>query len=120
MKEYKTQDGSIIIHVDDDKKDARAWIDKGSTSWFIRISEKDMFRFDPERALKFLQHKVNKGIARCSECGWEGQRSEFKYGHMAALLCVACIEERIKQVENDKKTGNICRLCKKPRSICTC
>ncbi|MFA5306055.1 MAG: hypothetical protein WC365_01260 [Candidatus Babeliales bacterium] len=120
MTEYKTSDGVCIIHVSDDKKDVSAWIDKGSSAWYIKPTEKDMYRFDPERALKFMHHKVMKGVARCSKCGWEGAKSEFKFGQFAELLCVACIEDRVKQVEEDLKTGNVCRICRRPRSICCC
>lgn len=120
MAEYYTPDKKCVVVVSSDKKSVSAWVDGGSISFYIRPSERDMFRFNPEQAVMFMQHKCIAGIYRCSKCGWEGKRDEFKYGHMAELQCVACIKDFIEQVENDKKTGNICRLCKKPRSICTC
>jgi len=113
------RDGCIIM-VSNDKKDVKAWTDGGSSSWYIRPMEKDMYRFDPKRALAFMRHKVIAGIGRCSRCGWEGKKEEFKFGHMAAILCVACIADDIKAVDEDIKTGNICRLCKKPRHLCVC
>ena len=109
-----------VIIVSNDKKDVKAWTESGSASWYIKPTEKDMFRFDPERALGHMRHKVLAGIGRCSRCGWEGKKEEFKFGHMAAILCIACIADDIKETENDIKSGNICLKCRMPRSRCTC
>lgn len=109
-----------IIMVSKDKQTVKAWTNNGSNVWYIRANERDVYRFDPSRALAMMRHKVLANVGRCSNCGWEGPTEEFKYGHMAAILCVACIEDDKKEVENDLKTGNICRLCKKPRHLCNC
>lgn len=118
MTRYDFEDCVIIVQ--NDKKEVKAWTAKGSNAWFIKPTEKDMFRFDPEKAIRHMQRKVTAGIGRCSRCGWEGMKSEFKFGYMAAILCVACIADDIKETENDIKTGNICLKCRKPRSRCTC
>ena len=118
LTRYDFKDCVIIVQAD--KKEVKAWTEKGSASWFIKPAEKDMFRFDPEKAIRQMQRKVNAGLGRCSRCGWEGKREEFKFGYMAAILCVACIAEDIKETENDIKTGNICLKCHQPRSRCTC
>lgn len=119
LTRYDFEDCVIIVQ--NDKKEVKAWTAKGSNAWFIKPTEKDMFRFDPEKAIRHMQHKVNDGIQRCSRCGWESkQAEEFKFGYMAAILCVACITDDIKETENDIKTGNICLKCRKPRSRCTC
>lgn len=118
MTRYDFEDCVIIVQAD--KKEVKAWTENGSASWFIKPYEKDMFRFDPKKAIRQMQRKVNAGIGRCSRCGWEGMKSEFKFGYMAAILCVACIADDIKETENDIKIGNICRKCRQPRSRCVC
>lgn len=118
MIRYELED--CIIMVSNDKKTVKAWTARGSAAWYIRPTEYDIYRFDPKRALAMMRHKVLANIGRCSRCGWEGPKEEFKYGHMAAILCVACIEDDKKDVETDIKTGNVCRICKKPRHLCNC
>jgi hypothetical protein len=110
--------GRCSIFVTEDKKTVMAWIN--GISFFIRPAERDQFRFDPNRAIMKMIHIDNKGHMRCSKCGWEGARSEFACGHMAELLCVACVVTASEETANDIKTGNICRMCKKPRSMCVC
>lgn len=110
--------GRCSILVSEDKKNVSAWIN--NISFYIRPAERDQFRFDPELAIMKMRHIDERGMIRCSGCGWEGKREEFTSGHMAELLCVACKESLNEVVENDIKTGNLCRLCKKPRSMCVC
>ena len=114
------KEGCVIHVYKTFTRPASAWIDYGQTAYYIKPAEMDMFRFDPERALMTMIHKVNKGKCRCSKCGWEGNRSEFKRGLMADILCVACSEDYTQQIETDIKTGNHCLKCGEPRSICTC
>jgi hypothetical protein len=112
--------GGCVILVHTNGKGVAAWTNNGGNSFFIRPAEKDLFRFDPNRALSFMLHKERKGIVRCSRCGWEGKADEFIHGYMSEVLCVACNKDSTEECERDIATGNICRLCKKPRSSCVC
>lgn len=110
-----------VIHVDKSLSEpVSAWVDNGQTAFYIKQSEKDMFKYDPERALMFMSHMVNRGIRRCSRCGWEGKKEEFRHGHMAELLCIACCADDAETYKKDIQTGNICRICGQPRSRCCC
>jgi ribosomal protein L37AE/L43A len=116
---YKNDECTIHVETEGTKR-IFAWVDDGQTAFYVRPSEIDMFRFDPQRALQFMRHKIKKGIYRCSHCGWEGKREEFIRGHFAALLCVACNDDYHNRIATDIKTKNLCHKCGEPRSICSC
>jgi len=67
---------------------------------------------------------------RCDGCGaelingtWTKQCKKCHknvdelYGMFVPHLCKECMD---KALENDRKTGNICSMCRLPRSACCC
>ena len=55
-------------------------------------------------------------IHKCKTCGKTVNPGEL-VGLFVPHNCEDC---QIKIIEEDKRTGNICRLCGSPRSVCCC
>lgn len=57
-----------------------------------------------------------KWVYICKKCGKSVNPGEL-VGLFVPHLCQECLDDI---VESDRKNGNICTLCHKPRSLCCC
>lgn len=112
MDGYKLDE--YIIQVSQDKKEVFAWTRHGAKAFKILPEEKDIFRFDPKRALQHMRHYTLKGLTRCYHCGKD--ITSYEIVDFTEPVCDVCHKN---YKDNLKDEGN-CRICGKPRSICCC
>ena len=75
---------------------------------------------DPEMfATKILSEKES-GKYRCSDCKGIFDGEPAGRPLFAGINCPACWERHSKKIEQERKSGNVCRRCGEPRSLCCC
>jgi len=70
----------------------------------------DTWRCESCGAIKFF----DKWTRKCQKCHKE---VDHLVGLFVPHLCQNCLDEI---VEIDRKSGNICGMCRQPRSLCCC
>jgi hypothetical protein len=98
-----------------------AWTDNGSHAYKLTPEEKILIVKDPEKILDQMIELRSKDRFRCSDCGIEMAKSEVAaYPLFAGVICAKCNIEYGKQIENERKSGHVCRMCRQPYSLCCC
>jgi len=76
---------------------------------------------NPFQILKMMDKYITSDQFRCTTC-----HGEFKIDDLggrplfAGKVCKKCWEEHLKDLENEKKKGNVCRMCGEPYGNCCC
>lgn len=98
-----------------------AYSNDGSKAFIMTSEEKELAKVDPESILDKIIAMREAKRYRCTNCGIEMDESEVgAYPLFAGVICKKCAVEYEKHVEHERKTGQVCRMCRQPYSLCCC
>lgn len=100
----------------------KCWWYNGGRSYPLTAGEEKEASKNPEAFLEMLEEKITKqGLVRCTGCGVEIKESEIAGRPLfAGVDCKACWAKHLTHIENERKSGQVCRMCRKPYSLCCC
>lgn len=139
---YDAPDDVLFIGIDQhlDKagkyKQEKQWITyryHGHTIWWEEGRARSMwvrgghaFRLnDDEKELNVLEifnlmETVYDDGFRCTGCNQDFKGKPAGYPLFAGISCDACWKKHLEGLEEQRRTGNVCLLCGKPRGACYC
>ena len=98
-----------------------AWTDDGGRGYRLTPEEKLLASSDPESLLDKMANMRAANRYRCTGCGLEMDKSEVhSFPLFAGVACTACGKKHGEQIEHERKTGQVCRMCRQPYSLCCC
>jgi len=98
-----------------------AWRNHGSTSWPLTDDDIDEANRNPWRLVIKLWMLEKQGYFTCTRCRRTFEKDDnYNICLFADMMCDTCYNHHLEFVEHQRKTGDICLLCGKPRSICHC
>ena len=71
-------------------------------------------------AIRELQEMLAENKAQCAVCKEIVDRDTLKQARMHGAQCPDCYAKWEVRCEAERKSGNVCRLCRTPRSACCC
>ena len=97
------------------------WTDDGGRGYRLTDEEKALAVSNPEKLLDKMAAMRAANRYRCTGCGSEMAKSEvYSFPLFSGVACSECGKEHDKQIEHERKTGQVCRMCKQPYSLCCC
>ena len=113
----------LIAHTTNDKAHLRnVWWREDLTSGTkaLPLMEEEK-KGRPEIILKKLAVMVESGTVRCTSCREDLQKENIAgFPLFAGVTCHGCWKKHLERVEEQRKTGNVCRICGQPRLLCCC
>lgn len=106
----------IVAHLESGEIRA-AWFDRGQTA----IPTQHIPSGDLEAALDTLADYAADGSRYCTHCHKPVSKDEIAGRPLfAGINCADCWKLHQEAVEQQRRTGNVCRICGAPRLLCCC
>jgi hypothetical protein len=98
-----------------------AWTDGGSHGYKLTDDERKLMRADPEKLLDKMIAMRAANRYRCTGCGADLAGSEVScFPLFAGVACTECGKKHGERIEHERKTGQVCSMCRQPYSLCCC
>jgi len=98
-----------------------AWTDGGMHVYRLTEEEKLLAISNPEKLLDKMIAMRAANHYRCTECGRDLSESEVScFPLFAGVACAECGKKHGERIEHERETGQVCRMCRQPYSLCCC
>ena len=96
-----------------------AYIGNGHTAFYLSEDEE---KYLPENILTLMKSYKDKGWLRCTSCGMVLKGEEEIGGRplFAGVNCHACWKKHQEHLEDQRKRGAVCSMCREPYDNCCC
>lgn len=103
------------------KPSISVWTHKGNRAVPLREGEEKMAMFYPFEFLKSISIEVEHGNTWCTGCGKLIKEKDVAgFPLFAGVSCKSCWVEHLEALNDQKKRGDVCRMCGEPRGNCCC
>lgn len=123
-REYKIEskyylNGNVIWWKPETDTPGSMWTHGGSHAFSLREEEKGMGLLE---IFDLMQTVVGDDPPRyrCTRCNLDFKGEPAGYPLFAGVNCLNCWEKHLAFQEEERKKGNVCRMCGKPYSACYC
>jgi hypothetical protein len=109
------------IHIYRPKFDIHAYTDGGSIVFKLDREMRSDALIDPIYALEQMWEIDQEGKFVCTSCGKMFTKDKIAgYPLFAGRVCPECWKKHLEYLEEERKNGHICRMCRRPYSDCAC
>jgi len=100
-------------------EDRSTWTEGGSRA--VKLTEEEQ-KLSPLEIAQLLdkEHNVD-GLTRCTGCGVKMTKDQIAgYPLFAGVVCAPCNEKHLASLDAQRKSGQVCRMCRQPYGACCC
>lgn len=130
IEQYTDEDGKYVAnrHASFSKggvilwtKEMCAWTDGGRRGWPLSDAEKQVANTSPVYLIDAIIVKRMAGITKCTQCEKEIEEKDVAGRPLfCGVACKPCWAKHLEHLEEQKRKGQVCRMCRKPWGACCC
>jgi hypothetical protein len=112
---YELNGNLVWIYTDSDK--VNAWTRGGQQAFHFNDSEYGMSVIE---MFHLMETKVDDNHYRCTGCNGDFEGKPSGYPLFAGVTCSECWLKHKEHMEEQRKAGHVCSMCRKPYGECCC
>jgi predicted CXXCH cytochrome family protein len=116
QRQVYQMNGNVIWLKPDDTFDC-AWTHGGNRSFVLHDGERSQSVIE---ILDLMDRKVDDVNYRCSRCGNDFTGKPSGYPLFAGVSCFDCWTHHKNILDEQRKKGQVCRMCRQPYGACSC